>query len=44
MAVLRLRRRFGRLLRTEIAQTVADEGDVDGELRQLLSVLRDAGS
>jgi RNA polymerase sigma factor (sigma-70 family) len=35
-AVYRLRRRFGELLREEVAQTVADEGQVDDELRHLL--------
>ena len=41
MAVLRLRRRYGRLLRDEIAQTVAAEDEIDAELRQLLTVLRE---
>ena len=39
-AVHRLRQRFGRLLREEIAQTVADPAEVDDELRHLLSVVR----
>ncbi len=38
-AVHRLRRRFGRLLRAEIAETVARPEDIDGELRHLLGVL-----
>lgn len=38
VAVHRLRRRFGELLRREIADTVADEEQVDAELRHLLSV------
>lgn len=38
-AVLRLRRRFGRLIREEIGDTVADPSSVDDELRHLLSVL-----
>jgi len=38
--VLRLRRRYGRLLRAEIAETVADPGAVDDELRHLLSAVR----
>jgi RNA polymerase sigma-70 factor (ECF subfamily) len=40
-AVHRLRRRFGRLLRAEIAETVAQPEDVDAELRHLLEVLAD---
>ena len=40
MAVTRLRRRFGRLLREEIAQTVEDEAEIDDEVRHLLSVVR----
>jgi DNA-directed RNA polymerase specialized sigma24 family protein len=39
-AVHRLRQRFGRLLREEIAQTVADPAEVDDELRHLLAVVR----
>jgi RNA polymerase sigma-70 factor (ECF subfamily) len=38
-AVHRLRRRFGELLRDEIARTVRDRADVDGELRHLLEVV-----
>jgi RNA polymerase sigma factor (sigma-70 family) len=38
--VHRLRRRYGRLLREEIARTVARPQDVDDELRHLLSVVR----
>jgi DNA-directed RNA polymerase specialized sigma24 family protein len=38
--VHRLRRRYGRLLREEIAATVADPQDVDDELRHLLSVVQ----
>jgi RNA polymerase sigma-70 factor (ECF subfamily) len=37
--VHRLRRRFGELLREEIAQTVRDPKDVDDEIRYLLDVL-----
>ena len=37
-AVHRMRRRFGALLREQVAQTLADEQDVDGEIRYLLSV------
>ena len=39
MAVLRLRRRLGQLLREEIAQTVEQPADVDAELKHLLAVL-----
>ena len=35
VAVYRLRRRYGELLRAEIAQTVADPADVDDEIRGL---------
>jgi RNA polymerase sigma factor (sigma-70 family) len=40
VAVHRLRRRFGELLRGEIADTVREPGDVDDEIRHLLIVLR----
>lgn len=40
VAVRRMRQRLGRLLRTEIAETLADAEDVDQELRHLLGVLR----
>jgi len=39
VSVHRLRKRFGRLLREEVAATVADPADVDAELRYLLEVL-----
>jgi DNA-directed RNA polymerase specialized sigma24 family protein len=39
-AVHRLRERYGRLLRDEVAATVASPADVDEELRHLLGVLR----
>lgn len=39
-AVHRLRQRYGRLLRDEIAATVADPAEVDDELRHLLAVVR----
>ncbi len=39
VAVHRLRQRYGELLRHEVAQTVADEAEVDEELRYLLQVL-----
>jgi len=38
-SVHRLRRRYGELLREEVARTVSDPGDVDGEIRHLLSIL-----
>jgi RNA polymerase sigma-70 factor (ECF subfamily) len=41
MKVHRLRRRFGRLVREEIADTVADPDEVDDELRHLLTIVRD---
>jgi RNA polymerase sigma factor (sigma-70 family) len=39
VAVHRLRKRYRQLLREEIAQTTADPGEVDEELRYLLTVL-----
>jgi RNA polymerase sigma factor (sigma-70 family) len=39
-AVHRLRRRFGALLRAEIAETIADPRDVDDELRYLFRLLK----
>jgi len=39
-AVHRLRRRYGELLRAEIAETVAEPEAVEAEMRHLLSVLR----
>ena len=39
VAVHRLRQRFGRALRTEIAATVNDEADVDAEIRYLFDAL-----
>ena len=40
VAVLRLRRRFGELLREEIEDTVREPDEVDDEIRYLLGVLR----
>jgi RNA polymerase sigma-70 factor (ECF subfamily) len=40
MAVLRLRRRFGELLRQEIAHTVATEEEIGEEIRALFAALR----
>jgi RNA polymerase sigma-70 factor (ECF subfamily) len=39
MAASRLRRRYGELLRDEIARTVADPADVEDELRSLFAAL-----
>jgi RNA polymerase sigma factor (sigma-70 family) len=39
-AVHRLRQRCGELLREEVAQTVAQPAEIEGELRYLISVLR----
>jgi DNA-directed RNA polymerase specialized sigma24 family protein len=39
-AVHRLRQRYGRLLRDEIAETVADPAEVDDEVRYLLAVVQ----
>ena len=39
MAVLRMRRRFGELLRAEIAQTVAKPEEIDEEIRALLAAV-----
>lgn len=41
VAVHRLRRRFATVLREEVANTVADAKDVDGEIRFLLEALRE---
>jgi RNA polymerase sigma factor (sigma-70 family) len=38
--VHRLRRRYGQLLREEIAATVVDRGEIDSELRHLLATVR----
>ena len=39
MTVHRMRKRYRKLLRSEIAQTVASPGDVDDEIRSLVAVL-----
>jgi RNA polymerase sigma-70 factor (ECF subfamily) len=39
MAVHRLRQRFGRLLRAEIAETVANPAEVDDEVRHMLMAI-----
>lgn len=38
-AMYRLRQRYGRLIREEVAETVADQDQVDEEVRRLLEVL-----
>jgi RNA polymerase sigma-70 factor (ECF subfamily) len=43
VAVHRLRRRFAAVLREEVAHTVADPADVDGEIRFMLDALRAGG-
>lgn len=40
VAVHRMRKRFAAILREEVARTVADPGDVDAEIRWLLSAVR----
>jgi len=40
-AVFRMRKKFGDLLRWEVAQTVTDPAEVDAELRELLHALGD---
>jgi RNA polymerase sigma factor (sigma-70 family) len=42
MALQRLRRRLGRILREQVAETVDDPEAIDGELRHLLQVLRES--
>ena len=42
MSVVRMRRRFGEILREEIAHTVAAPQDVDDELRHMIGVLAQA--
>ena len=43
MTVTRLRRRYGELVRGEVAQTLGSNQDLEDEMRHLLSVLRDSG-
>jgi hypothetical protein len=38
-AIHRLRRRHAELLREEVAQTVADGSEIDGEIRYLMEVV-----
>jgi RNA polymerase sigma factor (sigma-70 family) len=40
MAVVRMRRRFGQLLRAHVGQTVASEAELDEELRYLFTALQ----
>lgn len=40
VAVHRLRKRFGALVRREVAETVQDPSDIDGEMRYLIRILR----
>ena len=40
VAIHRLRERYGRLLREEVAETVASAEEVDDEVRHLLTVIR----
>ena len=39
VAVHRLRQRFGALLREQVAQTVSSEGEIDEEIRHLISIV-----
>ncbi len=41
VAVHRLRKRYGELIRVQIAQTVATAAQVDEELRYLFAVVRE---
>jgi RNA polymerase sigma factor (sigma-70 family) len=41
VAVHRLRQRYAALVRDAVARTVADEADIDGEMRYLIGVLRE---
>jgi RNA polymerase sigma-70 factor (ECF subfamily) len=43
VAVHRMRKRFCEVVREEVARTVASPGDVDGEIRWLLTTVRAAG-
>ncbi len=40
VAIHRMRRRYGELLRTAIAETVSNEADLEDEMRHLVAVLR----
>jgi RNA polymerase sigma-70 factor (ECF subfamily) len=42
VGVHRLRQRYGELLRSEVAQTVREPGEIEEELRHLLAALRPA--
>ena len=41
-AIFRLRRRYGELIREEVAATVGDSGDVEAEIQHLITVLADS--
>ncbi len=43
MAVHRLRKRYGELLRAEVADTVASPRDAEDELRYLIAIRTQAG-
>jgi hypothetical protein len=38
-----MRRRYGELLRQEVAATIDDPADIEDELRTLLAIIRPAG-
>jgi RNA polymerase sigma-70 factor (ECF subfamily) len=40
VAVHRLRRRYGELLRAEVAHTVTDAAEIEAEIRHLFAALR----
>jgi len=39
LAVLRMRRRLGELMRQEVAETVEDEGEIQAEIQHLMAIL-----
>ena len=41
VTIHRLRRRYSKLLRTAIAETVSNEADLEDEMRYLIAVLRE---
>lgn len=42
VAMHRMRRRYGELLRDEVAETLSDEGEIEAELRHLVTVVSQA--
>ena len=40
MSLYRMRRRYGELLREEVAATVSDTAEVEDELRELMAIVR----